>query len=223
MESSLTECTARTQKAEREYTVLRDSIKGLVESFQTDAVNLREEMKRREEKLKADAEEMGKKYKLLLEAVRKERESGGLGEVRWLLHENKRIAEQMEVTLKEEMQDLRGEVDRHAQESDEAIQTARCVLEYPSLPRFRYISLTCAARQNIGHRARSTTAAHATSRGSCGSRSTEYMTLFLSLSLMLVRSVTLSFLILLFDPYRHSTVGCTHFPIPIPHHLLSPP
>ena len=32
MESSLTECTARTQKAEREYAVLRDSIKGLVES-----------------------------------------------------------------------------------------------------------------------------------------------------------------------------------------------
>ncbi|TFK81561.1 hypothetical protein K466DRAFT_591166 [Polyporus arcularius HHB13444] len=125
MELSLAESTARTQKAEREYAVLRDSIKGLVESFQTDAVNLREEMKRREEKLKADAEEMGRKYKSLLEAVRKERESGGLGEVRWLLHENKRIAEQMEVALKDEMKDLRGEVDRHAQESDEAIQTAK--------------------------------------------------------------------------------------------------
>ena len=47
MESSLTEYTARTQKAEREYTVLRDSIKDLVDSFQTDAVNLREEVKRR--------------------------------------------------------------------------------------------------------------------------------------------------------------------------------
>ena len=128
MESSLTECTARTQKAEREYAVLRDSIKGLVESFQTDALTLREEVKRREDKLKADAEEMGRKYRLLLEQVQKERESGGLGEVRWLLHENKRIAEAMEVALKEEMKDLRGEVDRHAQESDEAIQTARSVL-----------------------------------------------------------------------------------------------
>ena len=128
MEASLTECTARTQKAEREYAVLRESMKGLVDSFQADALTLREEMKRREEKLKADAEEMGKKYKSLLEAVRKERESGGLGEVRWLLHENKRVAEQMEVALKAEMQELRGEVDRHAQESDEAIQTARYVL-----------------------------------------------------------------------------------------------
>ena len=58
MESSLTEYTARTQKAEREYTVLRVSIKGLVVSFQTDAESLREE-KRREEKRKSDAEKMG--------------------------------------------------------------------------------------------------------------------------------------------------------------------
>ncbi|KAI1790298.1 hypothetical protein LXA43DRAFT_973784 [Ganoderma leucocontextum] len=125
MESSLTECTARTQKAEREYTVLRDSIKDLVHSFETDATDLREEVKRREDKLKADAEEMGKKYKLLLEQVQKERESGGLGEIKWLLHENKRVTEQMETVLKEEMVSLRGEVDRHAQESDEAIQTAK--------------------------------------------------------------------------------------------------
>ena len=127
MESSLTEGTARTQKAEREYAVLRDSIKDLVHSFETDAANLREEVKRREDKLKADAEEMGKKYKRLLEQVQKERESGGLGEIKWLLHENKRLTEQMETVLKEEMVNLRGEVDRHAQESDEAIQTAKCV------------------------------------------------------------------------------------------------
>ena len=48
MEWSLTEYTARTQKAEREYTVLRVSIKGLVVSFQTDAESLREEKRRRE-------------------------------------------------------------------------------------------------------------------------------------------------------------------------------
>lgn len=127
MESSLTECTARTQKAEREYTTLRDSMKDLVRSFETDASNLREEVKQREDKLKTDAEEMGKKYKMLLEQVQKERESGGLGEIKWLLHENKRLTEQMETVLKEEMVSLRGEVDRHAQESDEAIQTAKAL------------------------------------------------------------------------------------------------
>ncbi|PIL24765.1 hypothetical protein GSI_12651 [Ganoderma sinense ZZ0214-1] len=125
MESSVAESSARMQKAEREYAVLRDSMKSLTHSFETDAANLREEMKRREDKLKTDAEEMGKKYKRLLEQVQKERESGGLGEIKWLLHENKRLTEQMETVLKEEMVNLRGEVDRHAQESDEAIQTAK--------------------------------------------------------------------------------------------------
>ena len=68
------------------------------------------------------------KYKLLLEQVQKKRKSRGLGEIKWLLHENKRIAEQMEVSLTEEMQAVRGEVNRHVQGSDEAIQTAKCVL-----------------------------------------------------------------------------------------------
>ncbi|KAI0738425.1 hypothetical protein C8Q80DRAFT_1205159 [Daedaleopsis nitida] len=174
METSLTECTARTQKAEREYVVLRDSIKGLVSSFERDAVSLREEMARREEKLKGDSEEMGRKYRSLLEAVRKERESGGLGEVRWLLHENKRIAESMEVALKEEMQDLRGEVDRHAQESDEAIQTARYVSSrLPLLIEFSRQLLMCGRAQDTGHRARPTATTHATSRRGCSRRSTE--------------------------------------------------
>ncbi len=47
MESSLAEATALSQKSEREYITLRDSIKGLVESFKTDAERLREEMRKR--------------------------------------------------------------------------------------------------------------------------------------------------------------------------------
>ncbi len=129
MEASLTECTARTQKAEREYTVLRDSIKGLVESFQTDAVNLREEMKRREDKLKSEAEEMGRKYRLLLEEIQKEREDGGegIGELRRLTRENERIGKEIEDGLRTEMRQLRAEVDRSTTESEEATQTAKWV------------------------------------------------------------------------------------------------
>ena len=62
------------------------------------------------------------------EETGKKRKSRGLGEIKWLLHENKRIAEQMEVSLTEEMQAVCGEVNRHVQGSDEAIQTAKCVL-----------------------------------------------------------------------------------------------
>ncbi|KAI0358243.1 hypothetical protein OH77DRAFT_1421553 [Trametes cingulata] len=127
MEASLTEHIARTQKAEREYAVLRDSIKGLVESFQTDAVNLREEMRRREEKLKSEAEEMGRKYRLLLEQIQKEREDGGEGisELRRLTRENERIGKEIEEGLRAEMRELRAEVDRSTKESEEATRTAK--------------------------------------------------------------------------------------------------
>ncbi|KAI0664465.1 hypothetical protein C8Q70DRAFT_948223 [Cubamyces menziesii] len=127
MEASLTESTARTQKAEREYVVLRDSLNRLVESFKTDAVNLREEMHRREEKLKTEAEEMGRKYRLLLEQIKKEREEGGegIGELRRLTRENERIGKEIEEGLREEMRQLRAEVDRSTKESEEATQTAK--------------------------------------------------------------------------------------------------
>ncbi|KAI0332752.1 hypothetical protein GY45DRAFT_1273463 [Cubamyces sp. BRFM 1775] len=127
METALTEHTARTQKAEREYVVLRDSLNRLVESFKTDAVNLREEMHRREEKLKTEAEEMGRKYRLLLEQIKKEREEGGegIGELRRLTRENERIGKEIEEGLREEMRQLRAEVDRSTKESEEATQTAK--------------------------------------------------------------------------------------------------
>ncbi|KAI0761781.1 hypothetical protein BD413DRAFT_234975 [Trametes elegans] len=127
MESTLAENTARTQKAEREYTVLRDSIDGLVKSFHSDANNLREEMARREEKLKGEAEEMGRKYRLLLEKIQQERDDGGegIGELRRLTQENERIGKEIEDGLRSEMRQLREEVDRSTKESEEATQTAK--------------------------------------------------------------------------------------------------
>ncbi|KAG7445074.1 uncharacterized protein BT62DRAFT_898204 [Guyanagaster necrorhizus] len=69
MESSLAEATALSQKSEREYVTLRDSIKGLVESFNTDTEQLREEMRKREDRMKKDTEMIAVKYQALLEQV----------------------------------------------------------------------------------------------------------------------------------------------------------
>ncbi|KAI0675534.1 hypothetical protein C8Q78DRAFT_1181567 [Trametes maxima] len=127
METTLAENTARTQKTEREYIVLQESVKGLVKSFQTDAETLREEMQRREEKLKSDAEEMGRKYRQLLDKIQQERDDGGegIGELRRLTRENERIGKEIEEGLRAEMRQLRAEVDRSTTESEEATQTAK--------------------------------------------------------------------------------------------------
>jgi len=70
MEHALQESTTLSQKAEREYITLRDSLKSMAESWKADAERLREEMTKREEKLQAEAESMGKKYKKLVEELK---------------------------------------------------------------------------------------------------------------------------------------------------------
>ncbi|KAI0923633.1 hypothetical protein AcW1_006531 [Taiwanofungus camphoratus] len=127
MDLSLADATAKSQKAEREYIVLRDSLKGLVASFETDAESLRQEMFRREEKVRNEAEDLGKKYGKLVEEVRREREEGGAGwgEVKRLKEENERIRKEMADGLKEDFVQLKGEVEKAGRESEEAWQTAR--------------------------------------------------------------------------------------------------
>lgn len=131
MDSTLADATARSQKAEREYVVLRDSLKGLVASFQADTDSLREEMRRREEKVMREAEEMGKRYRQLVEEVRKEREEGGagLGEVKQLKEENDRIRKEVEESFREDIEQLRAEVEKSGKESEEAWRTAKSIAE----------------------------------------------------------------------------------------------
>jgi hypothetical protein len=56
MESALSKSTALSQKSEREYITLRDSIKSLAESWKSDMEQLREEMQKREDKWRGEAE-----------------------------------------------------------------------------------------------------------------------------------------------------------------------
>lgn len=129
MEAALAEATARTQKAEREYAVLRDSLKGLVAGFQADTDALREEMRKREEKVLKEAEEMGRRYTRLVEEVRREREDGSsvVGEARRLREENERIRKEVEESFRDDIAQLRAEVDRQGKESETAWKTAKCV------------------------------------------------------------------------------------------------
>ncbi|CCM02675.1 uncharacterized protein FIBRA_04780 [Fibroporia radiculosa] len=131
MDSSLVEATARSQKAEREYIVLRDSLKGLAASFQADTDSLRNEMRKREEKVLREAEDMGKKYSTLVEEVRKEREDGGagMGEVKRLRDEREQIRKEIEDSFREDIGQLRVEVEKAGRESEEAWQTAKSLAE----------------------------------------------------------------------------------------------
>ncbi|KZT69308.1 hypothetical protein DAEQUDRAFT_765615 [Daedalea quercina L-15889] len=131
METALTEATAHSQKAEREYVVLRDSLKGLTASFQVDTDALRDDMLKREEKILRGAEEMGKRYARLVEEVRREREDGSsvVGEAKRLREENERIRKEVEESFRDDIAQLRSEVDRQGKESEQAWHTAKNLAE----------------------------------------------------------------------------------------------
>ncbi|KAF8628724.1 hypothetical protein AX17_005946 [Amanita inopinata Kibby_2008] len=123
MEAALTESTALSQKCEREYITLRDSIKGLVESFKTDADRLRDEMRRREEKWRSEAESVGKKYRLLLEKVKGAEEDRS--DVKALVEEDRKAGKKVEQAWREEVERLKAEVERSNKKTEEASNTAQ--------------------------------------------------------------------------------------------------
>ena len=125
MESTLAESTTLSQKSEREYITLRDSIKSMTESWKHDTDRLRDEMRKREDKLKKEAESAGKKYKQLVEEVKAAQEQQVL--VKDLQQESSQIRTEIEDEFREEIRKLKTQVEMQSKQSDEAAQTARLV------------------------------------------------------------------------------------------------
>jgi len=123
MEASLAESTALSQKSEREYITLRDSIKGMVETWKQDTDRLHQEMKRREDKLVAEAQRAGKMYKDLVEQIKKKNESQVL--VSKLKEENDEHTKEVEAYWTKQIEVMKGEIERQTRNSEEANKTAK--------------------------------------------------------------------------------------------------
>ncbi|KAG1739357.1 hypothetical protein EDD22DRAFT_922411 [Suillus occidentalis] len=111
-----TETATSKKKAEREYITLRDSIKSMTESWKHDTDRLRDEMRKREDKLKKEAESIGKKYKLLADEMKEAQHQQA--SVKDLKNEDQKIR-------KEEIIKLKAQVELQSHQSDEAVETAR--------------------------------------------------------------------------------------------------
>lgn len=128
MEAALTESTALSQKSEREYVTLRDSVKGLVESFKVDTERLRGEMKKREERWREEAASAGRKYgKLVQEIAGVE---GERGKIKELKEQDRRHGGEVEKVWLEEIEVLKERVAKSSKESDEAKKTAKLVFSW---------------------------------------------------------------------------------------------
>ncbi|KAG6850663.1 hypothetical protein H0H93_010391 [Arthromyces matolae] len=123
MKTALSESTALSQKCEREYITLRDSIKGLVESWKADTDRLREEMQKREDKVRAEAESVGQKYKKLLEEVKAM--EGSRAEVKKWQDLDQKASHDVEQAWQAEITRLKDEVAKSNSATEAAAATAK--------------------------------------------------------------------------------------------------
>ena len=125
MEAALTESTALSSKSEREYITLRDTLKGMKATWRNDVESLREDMRKREERLRCEAETAGKKYAKLLEESKARKADAQ--NVEQLREQDTRIRREVEEEFREHILALKKEVQSSSQASQKAEKTAQCV------------------------------------------------------------------------------------------------
>jgi hypothetical protein len=125
MEAALAESTALSSKSEREYITLRESLKGMKSAWRADVDSLRDDMRKREERWRSEAETTGKKYAKLLEES-KARKSG-LQSVEQLQEEDARIRREVEQEFREEIRALKERVQSSSATSEKTEKTAEYV------------------------------------------------------------------------------------------------
>ncbi|KAJ3511614.1 hypothetical protein NLJ89_g4000 [Agrocybe chaxingu] len=106
MESALAESTALSSKSEREYITLRDSLKSMTESWKSDTERLRDEMRKREEKVRAEAEKVKK-----------------------LREEDTKKGAEVEKMWAAEIEKMKERVENEGKQSDEAARIAKHLSE----------------------------------------------------------------------------------------------
>ena len=123
MEATVAEQRARTQKSEREYTTLKESIDGMKRSWKSDMDVLREEMNRRDEKGRTEAVATAKKYRKIADEL-KATQTGGES-IKKMKAEDEKIRREIEDGFRDQIKTLKEEMAKQAKENSEAVETAR--------------------------------------------------------------------------------------------------
>jgi hypothetical protein len=125
MEAALAESTALSSKSEREYITLRDTLKGMKAAWRADVDSLREDMRKREEHLRSEAETAGKKFAKLLEESKARKTDAQ--NVERLCEQHTQIRREVEEEFRGQISTLKKEVANSSESSKKAEKTAECV------------------------------------------------------------------------------------------------
>ena len=123
MEATVVEQRARTQKSEREYTTLKESIEGMKRNWKSDVDTLREESNKRDEKARAEGAVTARKYRKMVDEL-KSSQIGGES-IKKMKAEDEKIRKEIEDGFRDQIKMLKQEMDKQAKENSEAVETAR--------------------------------------------------------------------------------------------------
>ena len=121
----MVESVAISQKSEREYLVLRATMKDLTEGWKADIEKVRKEVEKREEKWKDEAKELATKYRALLAEI--ESKSEAKNDVKSLQEEKLEVRSKWEEEVMAELKELRTAFETTQHENDEVDNTAKYV------------------------------------------------------------------------------------------------
>ncbi|KIO25860.1 hypothetical protein M407DRAFT_8174 [Tulasnella calospora MUT 4182] len=141
--STVTEAVAQSQKAQREYTTLRDSITGMTEGWKKEVKDLQDQMRKRDEAWREEVKEVTVKHNSLVKLVKATRfvtsillfgkvadlcdlhESAERSKVEALKTEGSTLDKQFEEAMRAEIKKMSAEVTRSTEDAERATQQAQ--------------------------------------------------------------------------------------------------
>lgn len=125
MEAQVSQSNAISQKSEREVITLRESMKHLSAGWKQELESLKLDVTKREERCRKEGEEMGAKYRKLVEEVKEER--AAYASVKELKADLERVATEWESSVKAQLADVKAGVSKSQVESEMAGKIAQYV------------------------------------------------------------------------------------------------
>lgn len=121
--STVTEAVAQSQKAQREYTTLRDSITGMTEGWKKEVKDLQDQMRKRDEAWREEVKEVTVKHNSLVKLVKAT--SAERSKVEALKTEGSTLDKQFEEAMRAEIKKMSAEVTRSTEDAERATQQAQ--------------------------------------------------------------------------------------------------
>ncbi|KAG9047537.1 hypothetical protein FS837_002061 [Tulasnella sp. UAMH 9824] len=121
--STVTEAVAQSQKAQREYTTLRDSVTGMTEGWKKEVKDLQDQMRKRDEAWREEVKEVTVKYNSLVKLVKATSAERSKAEA--LKLEGSALDKKFEEAMRAEIKKMSAEVTRATEDSERATQQAQ--------------------------------------------------------------------------------------------------